>query len=450
MTATTDPIAAIPTLLAASETPVLVQAITGAVVIVVMLHVILGGCAYAILLERKLSAWMQDRVGPNRVGPKGLLQPIADGLKFILKEEYAPKGVDRAVFTLAPAFIMLPAMLGFVVIPWAGTLDLSTLPFGLAELFGGESWKVNLIGADINIGVIFLLATASLGVYGVALGGWASNSKFSFLGGLRASAQMISYEIPMGLALLVVILMAGSVTPYGIVEAQRENGWFLLQQPIAAILFYVCMLAESNRTPFDLAEAESELVGGYHTEYSSMRFAMFFLAEYFHMITGAAFFAMLFLGGFSVNPLPFGWDLPVEGGLGLMLVQFGVVLGKTFLMVAFAMAIRWTIPRFRFDQLMRLAWEGMIPLSLLVVLVTAVSVYLGLEHWMWLGSIGCVVLVYVVLPLMPRQTNVNKRIPIVGSRFSPLDERDTLPPRPAVALSDAAIPDPGQGPASIH
>jgi len=210
-----EPVAASPipfVLAAAPETPVLVQAITGAVVIVVMLHVILGGCAYAILLERKLSAWMQDRVGPNRVGPKGLLQPIADGLKFILKEEYAPKGVDRAVFTLAPAFIMLPAMLGFVVIPWAGTLDLSTLPFGLAELFGGESWKVNLIGADINIGVIFLLATASLGVYGVALGGWASNSKFSFLGGLRASAQMISYEIPMGLALLVVILMAGSVT----------------------------------------------------------------------------------------------------------------------------------------------------------------------------------------------------------------------------------------------
>jgi NADH-quinone oxidoreductase subunit H len=336
------------------------------------------------------------------------------------------------------------------VIPWAGTLDLSTLPFGLGSLIGADGWKVSLIGADINVGVVFLLATASLGVYGVALGGWASNSKFSFLGGLRASAQMISYEIPMGLSLLVVILMAGSVTPYGILEAQRESGWYILQQPIAAILFYTCMLAESNRTPFDLAEAESELVGGYHTEYSSMRFAMFFLAEYFHMITGAAFFSLLFLGGFSVNPLPWGWDLPVEGGLGLILLQWGVMLGKTTLMVAFAMAIRWTIPRFRFDQLMRLAWEGMIPLSLLVVLVTAVSIHLGLEQWMWLGSIGCVAVVYLVLPFMPRQANPNRRIPIVGSRFNPLREGDAAPPRPAVALSDAAIPDPRQGPASIH
>jgi NADH-quinone oxidoreductase subunit H len=434
---------------APSISPVLVQAAASVVVILVMLHLILGGCAYAIMLERKLSAWMQDRVGPNRVGPKGLLQPIADGLKFIMKEEYTPRGADRAIFMLAPAFIMLPAMLGFLVIPWAGTLDLSTLPFGLAETLGISGMSVRMIGADINIGVVFLLATAALGVYGVALGGWASNSKFSFLGGLRASAQMVSYEIPMGLALLAVILMAGTVTPYGIIDAQREDGWFLLQQPIAAILFYTCMLAESNRAPFDLAEAESELVGGYHTEYSSMRFAMFFLAEYFHMITGAAFFTLLFLGGFSVNPLPFGWDLPAEGGLGLILLQWGVVLGKVFLLVAFAMAIRWTLPRFRFDQLMRLAWEGMIPASLLVVMVTAFSVYLGLEHWMWLGSIGCVVLIYIALPLLPRQANPNRRIPMIGSRFSPL--KDASPtPRPAVALSDAAIPDPTQGPLSMH
>ena len=441
----------LPTLLASTgETPILAQIITGVVVILVMVHLILGGCAYSIMLERKLSAWMQDRVGPNRVGPMGLLQPIADGLKFLLKEEYAPKGVDKVLFTLAPTFIMVPAMLGFVVIPWAGVLDLSSLPFGLSEKLGWEGWKVRIIGADVNIGVVFMLATAALGVYGVALGGWASNSKFSFLGGLRAGAQMISYEIPMGLALLVVILMAGTVTPYGIIEAQRESGWFLVQQPIAALLFYVCMLAESNRTPFDLAEAESELVGGYHTEYSSMRFAMWFLAEYFHMITGAAFFSLLFLGGFSVNPLPFGWDLPVEGGIGLILLQWGVMLGKVALLVAFAMAIRWTIPRFRFDQLMRLAWEGMIPLSLLVVMATAVSVYLGLQSWMWLGSIGCVIVVYLVLPFMPRSSTANRRIAIVGSRFSPLRGEDALQPRPAIALSDAAIPDPAQGARSIH
>jgi NADH-quinone oxidoreductase subunit H len=430
--------------------PALVQVAASVIVILIMLHVILVGCAYAIMLERKLSAWMQDRVGPNRVGPKGLLQPIADGLKFLLKEEYTPKGADKALFMVAPALIMLPAMLGFLVVPWAGTLDLSTLPFGLAQTLGVEGMSVRLVGADVNIGVVFLLATAALGVYGVALGGWASNSKFSFLGGLRASAQMISYEIPMGLALLAVILMAGSITPYGIIDAQRESGWFLLQQPLAAILFYTCMLAESNRAPFDLAEAESELVGGYHTEYSSMRFAMFFLAEYFHMITGAAFFTLLFLGGFSVNPLPFGWDLPAAGGLGLILLQWGVVMGKVVLLVAFAMAIRWTLPRFRFDQLMRLAWEGMIPAALLVVMVTAVSVYLGLERWMWLGSIGCVVVIYAVLPLLPRQANPNRRIPMIGSRFSPLREGAPQPPRPAVALSDAAIPDPRQGPVSMH
>jgi NADH-quinone oxidoreductase subunit H len=425
----------------------LAQLAAGALVIGAMLHVILGGCAYAIMLERKLSAWMQDRVGPNRVGPKGLLQPIADGLKFILKEDYAPRGVDVILFTLAPGLLMVPAMMGFLIIPWGGTLDLGTLPF-VGDRLAGLS--VNIIGADINVGVVYLLAAGALGVYGVALGAWASNNKWSFLGGLRASAQMISYEIPMGLCLLAVILTAGSMLPTEIVAHQAKHGWNLLAQPIVAILFFTCLLAESNRLPFDLAEAESELVGGYHTEYSAMRFAMFFLAEYFHMITGSAFFAVLFLGGWSINPLPFGWQLPAEGSILLILLQVGVMLGKAFLMLSLMMAIRWTIPRFRFDQLMKLAWEGMIPTSLLVVLMTSVFVHMGWTSWLWAGSLGCVAIVYAIQPFMPRQANANRRIPMVGSRWYPAGERGRAAPSHPVALSDAAIPDPRQGPVSMH
>lgn len=421
-------------------TPTWVQVIVGVFVIVVMLHVMLIGCAYCIMLERKLSAWMQDRVGPNRVGPKGMLQPIADGLKFIMKEDYNPRGVDTVLFVIAPGLIMIPAMIGFVIIPWAGVLQLSSLPWNLAQTLGVEGMTVKLTGANVNVGLIYLIAAASLGVYGVALGGWASNSKYSFLGGLRASAQMISYEIPMGLSLLAVVLVAGTVEPYGIIASQTDKGWNLVHQPLAAIIFYACLLAEANRAPFDLAEAESELVGGYHTEYSSMKFALFFLGEYFHMITGAAFFTLLFMGGFSVNPLPFGPDLPTEGGLGLILIQWLVVLAKVTFLISFAMAIRWTLPRFRFDQLMRLAWEGMIPASLLVLSMSALFVYMGWTPWTWLGSVGCVALIYLVWPYLPRQPNPNRRLALIGSRFSPLRDGDSLNAADSMAFADSPVP----------
>jgi NADH-quinone oxidoreductase subunit H len=435
-----------------APTPAFCQLVTGVVVILVMIHVILIGCAYAIMLERKLSSWMQDRVGPNRVGPFGLLQPIADGLKFIMKEEYTPRGADKVLFMIAPSLILIPAMLAFVIVPWGGTLELGQLPFGLAEMLGVQDVTVKIAGAVVNVGMIYLLAVASLGVYGVALGGWASNSKFSFLGGMRASAQMISYEIPMGLALLCVVLSAGTLDPYGVIKAQSPgNGpWMLLQQPVAAILFYTCMLAESNRAPFDLAEAESELVGGYHTEYSSMRFAMFFLAEYFHMITGAAFFSLLFLGGWSLNPFGTGPDLAPQGGPLLILAQMGVMLGKTGLMVAFGMAVRWTLPRFRFDQLMRLAWEGMIPTALLMLLITAGFQFMGWGDRIWLGSLLCIAAAYLLGPMLPRQSNPNHRIGLIGSRFSPAVEGTGSVSTHPVAMSDAAIPDRRQGPASIH
>lgn len=394
------------------------QFVASMVTIFIVLHLALGLAAYFILLERKVCAWVQDRIGPNRVGPLGLLQPIADGLKLFLKEEFMPRGADRTLFILAPALAVIPALIGFVVIPWAGTLDLASIPF--LDLSG----TVRIVGADVNVGVIYLIATASLGVYGVGLGGWASNNKYSFLGGLRASCQMISYEIPMGLCLLCVILAAGTVRPTEIVGAQLSGQWYLLHQPLAAIIFYTCLLAEANRAPFDLAEAEQELVGGWHTEYSSMKWALFFMAEYVHLFVGSAFFVVLFLGGWSLNPL-FGWDVPATGGLATVVLQFGIVLGKVFGLVVLTMMIRWTLPRFRFDQLMRLAWEGMIPVSLLLLLVTSLFVFLGWTHHLWAGSLAALGIILMAHPHMPRQANPNHRVPLIGSRFSPLDDAGT-------------------------
>jgi NADH-quinone oxidoreductase subunit H len=386
------------------------QLITSIVVILIVLHLALGAAAYLILLERKICAWVQDRIGPNRVGPLGLLQPLADGLKLFFKEEFMPRGADRALFLLAPALTAIMAIIGFAIIPWAGVLEIA-----------GE--QVKIMAADVNIGIIYLVATTALGVYGVGLGGWASNNKYSFLGGLRASAQMISYEIPLGLALLCVILMAGSVRADEIVGQQLQGGtWLLLHQPLAAILFYVCILAESNRAPFDLAEAEQELIGGWHTEYSSMKWALFFMGEYVAMFVGSAFFAVLFLGGWSINPLGVGWDLPVQGGIGLILLQFAVMLLKVFLLIFLTMMIRWTLPRFRFDQLMRLAWEGMIPAGLLIVLITSFFIFMGWREFMWLGSIAAVVVIWLVQPTLPRQVSPNHRVPLIGSRFSPVRE----------------------------
>ncbi len=389
------------------------QLVTSIIVIFVILHLILGGAAYLILMERKVCAWVQDRVGPNRVGPAGLLQPIADGLKLFTKEDFIPRGADRFLFIIAPALTVTPALIGFVVIPWAGMLDV-----------GGKT--VSIIGADVNIGIVYLIAVASLGVYGVALGGWASNSKYSFLGGLRASAQMVSYEIPMGLSLLTIILTAGTVLPNKIVEAQIGEGhaWYLLQQPIVAVLFFTCMLAEANRTPFDLAEAEAELVGGWHTEYSSMKWALFFMGEYAHITVGSAFFSVLFLGGWSINPVGFlvPFDLPLAGGLGMILLEVGVTLGKVFVLIFIIMMIRWTIPRFRFDQLMRLAWEGMIPTALVLLAMTSVFIYFGWDGWLWAGSLVALAIIWFAGPALPSASVPNRRVPLIGSRFSPMEE----------------------------
>ncbi len=431
------------------------QLLVSVVTIVLVIHVILILCAYSIYLERKISASIQDRIGPNRVGFDfglpglaflkgclGLGQPLADGIKFLLKEDYKPKGADRYLFTLAPMAIIIPALIGFAVIPWGGTWTCPDIPlawFGVT-IPGGP---VSIAGAPVNIGIVYILATASLGIYGVTLGGWASNNKYSFLGGLRASAQMISYEIPMGLSLLAVLLLTGSLLPGSIIAYQLQHGWLIFTQPVAAVTFFTCILAEANRAPFDNAECEQELVGGYHTEYSSMRFALFFLAEYVHMITASAFFALLFLGGWDLIP---GVQVIPDGAAGIVgflfvLAKFAVFLGKVVTLVCFMMVVRWTLPRLRFDQVMQVGWQAAIPLSLAVVIMTAVMVHLGWTGLvpMLIANAGLVAVVLAILPLLPRAT-VNRRILLAGSRFSPAPgERVVTRPTDPTALDDRPV-----------
>ncbi len=395
------------------------QNFVGIVVAAVGLAVLMGMVAYAVLWERRVAAWIQDRVGPNRAGPLGLLQPICDGVKLLLKEDYTPPFVDRVLYTLAPCFLFIPALIGWAIIPWGGAWHMPEMTLPLIGEIGGSVVQVAV--ADINIGIVYLLAVASVGVYGTVLGGYASNNKYSFLGGMRATAQMISYEIPMGLCLLSMLLLAGSVRPTIIVEQQAHGwlGWFIFHQPLVAILFYICLLAEAGRAPFDLIEAEQELVGGYHTEYTSMRFGLYFLGEYAHLIVGSAFFAVLFLGGWQLLPIP--GLMTGEVGIGLMLLRVAVLLGKVFALVTLAMVVRWTLPRLRFDQLMRVAWQAVIPLTLIVLVMTSIMVRLGLHDWVWLANLVLIAAIVVVQPLLPK-VKTNERLPLRGSRFSPLTD----------------------------
>jgi len=317
--------------------------IAAAKVAVVML-VLLGMVAYLTLAERKLLARFQMRIGPNRAGPKGILQPIADGVKLLLKEEMSPAGASRVLFTMAPAFVMFPGLVIFAVIPF------------------GKSWtvfgrRIDLVIADVNVGLLYVLAVSSLAIYGFILAGWASNNKFSLLGGLRASAQMISYELAMGLALVSVVLVSGSLSLVKIVQAQ-SSVWFIAVQPVAFVIYLLSATAELNRVPFDLPEAESELVAGYQTEYSSVRFATFFMGEYANLITISALTVTFFLGG---------WQGPFLPPVVWFLVKLAACL---FLFIW----IRATLPRLRYDQLMRFGWKVLIPMALLNLMVSAALV----------------------------------------------------------------------------
>lgn len=418
------------------------QTLVSVLTFAVVVHAVLITVAYLIYVERKMAAYIQDRIGPNRVGfdfglpilkpLRGLLglgQPLADGLKFLLKEDYAADRVDKGLFTLAPVAIIIPALIGFAIIPWGGTINVPAFDIlGLVKIEGGTAV---VAGLNASIGIVYLLSVASLGVYGVTLAGYASNNKYSFLGGLRATAQMVSYEIPLGLSLLSVLLLMGTLMPEEIIAHQREHGWMVFAQPIAAVIFFIAILAEANRAPFDVAEAEQELVGGYHTEYSSMRFALFFLAEYAHMITSSAMFALLFLGGWE--PLPFvavfgpenvtvggGW-MGVLSGLLVVALKFAILFGKAFTLVAFMMLIRWTIPRLRYDQIMMLAWQSVIPLALAVVVMTSVMVYLGYDSLFQMILANAILfgVVMLIQPLLPRYSP-NRKIQMYGSRFNPM------------------------------
>jgi NADH-quinone oxidoreductase subunit H len=358
------------------------------ITIAVIMGVLQGTCAYLILLERKTAAFVQDRVGPNRVGPFGLFQPIADGLKMLLKEDIVPSHVDRVFFFLAPTIAIGTATLAFAVVPF-GPVDpppQAAWPQTTSEVaqshtpkFEEEVKRYNgtyqaVIAPHVDIGIVFVFAVSSLAVYGIILGGWSSNNKYSLMGSLRSSAQIISYEIPLGMSVLGVVILTGSLNLERIIGQQLAGGWNVVAQPLAFLIFLTSMFAECNRLPFDLPEAEQELVGGYHTEYSAMKFGLFYLGEYTHMITTSFLLNVLFLGG---------WGLPFLGGADWpWVVKLIVFALKMFLVILFFMLVRWTIPRFRFDQLMGLAWKSLIPLALLNLLAVMVVRHLG-EVYSW-------------------------------------------------------------------
>jgi NADH-quinone oxidoreductase subunit H len=338
------------------------QIVTTLAMTFVVVNVLMGSVAFLTWVERRVSAVIQYRLGPNRVGPAGLFQPLADGIKFIMKEDVMPASAHKAVFILAPALSLIPALCAFAAIPFGPTV----------ELFGHT---VRLVIVDLDGGLLFALAATSLGVYGIVCAGWASNSKYALMGGLRASAQMISYELALALSLMGVLLVSGTLRPTAIVA--QQGGWFWNWnifggwQLLGFLIFVIAGYAETNRLPFDMPEAESELVAGYHTEYSSMKFSMFFMAEYVNMITSSAMAVTLFLGGWQLGfPAPFsGWPL-----WGLQIVAFAAKVA--FFLFLFVW-VRWTLPRFRYDQLMALGWKRLFPLALANLMVTAILVACG-------------------------------------------------------------------------
>ncbi len=352
-----------------------------------LLNGIMGAAAYFVLLERRVAAWVQDRRGPNRVGLPlslfggkdlklfGLGQPIADGIKMILKEEFTPAQVDRRLFVLAPLVIMSAALAIFAVIPFGSQLP--ALP-------GWWDEPVDLVVApQLDVGLIYVFALSSIAVYGVILGGWASNSKYSFLGGLRSSAQMIAYELPLGLGILGVVLATGSLRLGAIIDQQAASGfWFAVLQPLGFVVFVVAAFAEAARLPFDLPECEQELVGGYHTEYAGIKLVLFLTAEFIHMITASFLISILFLGGWHFWGLTGGPQDEITWFLAF--ARIGVLFAKIFGVVMFFMLVRWSWPRFRFDQLMSLAWKIMLPLG--IVNLIAVAVMTEAQHLGWLGG----------------------------------------------------------------
>lgn len=439
-----------------------------AILILLVFGISLTTVAYLILMERKVAAYVQDRLGPNRVGPWGLFQSFADGIKMFVKEDYRPKGTDKVLFSIAPAVMMAVVLTAYAVIPWGGTMLSGSrtinLPAGQSvqaavdqamPMFRTQvgqpvvqgsqvtfyyGWPVQI--APLNIGVLFLIAVLSLAVYGVVIGGWASNNKYSFLGGLRATAQMISYEIPLALSLLTVVILTGTLDLAQIVDRQAHYwlgfipAWNVFAHPLAFVMFLICLHAEANRAPFDLAEAEQELVGGYHTEYTSMRLGLLLLAEYASMIATSAVCVALFFGGWHFPGLngPDPANPSVTDSLLVVILRSGVYFLKILGLIFVFMWVRWSLPRFRFDQLMMLAWRSMIPLSLAMLLATGLVVYfmgprdpafvsmrrLGGSTALVLLAVNVVLIAGAMLisRLLPAPPPTNRRIRVEGSRFT--------------------------------
>jgi NADH-quinone oxidoreductase subunit H len=317
--------------------------------------------AYSTYAERKVAAFLQDRLGPDRAGPYGMFQPLADGLKFIMKEEFIPVVSNKLLFVLGPCIAMMTALMAGVIIPWGNTI-----------VIGGEEYLLQI--ADLNIGILYVFGVVSIGVYGIMIGGWASNNKFSLIGAIRASAQMISYEIAMGLSIIALILMTGTLS-LSEITAQQAGGaggdwnfWNVIYQPLGFLIFLICAFAECNRTPFDLPECETELVGGYHTEYSSMKLSFYLFAEYINMFVSSAVISTLYFGGYN---FPFMNNLGLDHNTITILGTL-FLFAKIAFFIFFFMWIRWTIPRFRYDQLMNLGWKILIPLAVLNIFITGV------------------------------------------------------------------------------
>ncbi len=333
------------------------------ILITVILLGSLGVAMYATWGERKVAAAMQDRPGPNRAGPFGLLQPLADGMKLFMKEEIIPNGSTRWIFILGPCLAMLTATMTSAIIPWGPDISIG-------------SHTISLQVADVNIGILYIFGVLSLGVYGVMLGGWASNNKFSLLSSVRAASQAISYELAMGIALIALLMMSGSLSLRSIVDQQHgfwQNGyfsWYVFKQPLGFFIFLVCAFAELNRTPFDLAEAENELNMGYHQEYSSMKLGFYLFAEYINMFISSAVMATLYFGGYNFPFMDQVAQALGAGSVWMALICVVVLMIKVIAFILLFMAVRWTIPRFRYDQLMNLGWKSLIPLALFNMLVT--------------------------------------------------------------------------------
>ncbi|WP_460964651.1 NADH-quinone oxidoreductase subunit NuoH [Spirosoma litoris] len=372
-------------------------------IILIIFAITLGIAAYSTYGERKVAAFLQDRIGPNRAGPWGLLQPLADGGKMFFKEDFIPAQASKWLFILGPCLAMLTALMSSAVIPFGDTIK-----------FGNYAIPIQAI--EINIGVLYIFGVVSLGVYGIMVGGWASNNKFSLLGAIRAASQNISYEIALGLSLIAILMMSGSLSLTTIINEQATFfEWNIFTQPLGFVIFLTCAFAECNRTPFDLPECETELVGGYHTEYSSMKLGFYLFAEYINMFVSSAFISALYFGGFHY---PFMNEIgqALEKSLGAITghnvataIGVAVYFGKILFFIFFFMWVRWTVPRFRYDQLMNLGWKTFIPLAILNVVITGAGLLYNFKYATWLIAIVMIVLAVSSMSRAPKREIIPQR-----------------------------------------